>query len=101
MITLYCITGFFFFSRLEQETLFYKRHTSTLSLLKKSKLSCVTVWEEGYVAGNPGPEDSFQSTASKKSAPSVTELQMNSANNLNELENEFSLVEPSHRTQPD
>ena len=61
----------------------------------------MTVWEEGYVAGNPGPEDSFQSTASKKSAPSVTELQMNFANNLNELENEFSLVEPSHRTQPD
>ena len=41
--------------------------------------------------GNPGPEDSFQSTASKKSAPSVTELQMTSANNLNELENECSL----------
>lgn len=51
--------------------------------------------------GNPGPEDSFQSTASKKSAPSVTELQMTSANNLNELENECSLVEPSLRTQPD
>ena len=53
------------------------------------------------MAGNPGPEDSFQSTASKKSAPSVTELQMNSANNLNELENECPLVEPSRRTQPD
>lgn len=98
MITLYYITGFFF-SRLEQETLFYKRHASTL--LKKSKLSCVTVWEEGYMEGNPGPEDSFQSTASKKSAPSVTELQMTSANNLNELENECCLVKPSRRTQPD
>jgi len=51
--------------------------------------------------GNPGPEDSFQSTASKKSAPSVTELQMTSANNLNELENECCLVKPSRRTQPD
>lgn len=52
----------------------------------------MTVWEEGYVAGNPGPEDSFQSTASKKSAPSVTELH-EFANNLNELENSWSLVE--------
>ena len=99
MITLYYITGFFLADWSKRHS--FTRDTLLLCLPKKSKLSCVTVWEEGYMAGNPGPEDSFQSTASKKSAPSVTELQMNSANNLNELENECPLVEPSRRTQPD